>query len=152
MANRIQLRRGTAAQWAAANPVLAQGEPGIETNTGKQKFGDGVTAWNFLPYASKGDTGAPGVADDASVKALVQNPASETATALNATYATRASAPFTINSTDSSGNPTSITYHVTGGDVTTTYTYGANGVATETTSGQTVTYTYDGSGNLTGAV
>ena len=70
MANRIQLRRDTAAQWASINPVLAQGEPGIETNTGKQKFGDGVTAWNLLSYASKGDTGAqgaPGVAHDASV-------------------------------------------------------------------------------------
>lgn len=90
MANRIQLRRGTAAQWTAANPVLAQGEPGIETNTGKQKFGDGVTAWNFLPYASKGDTGAqgaPGVADDASIAAQVTNPASATATALSAAYA-----------------------------------------------------------------
>jgi YD repeat-containing protein len=41
---------------------------------------------------------------------------------------------------------------VTGGDVTTTYTYGVNGVATETTAGSTITYTYDASGNLTGAV
>jgi lysophospholipase L1-like esterase len=86
MANRIQLRRGTAAQWVSSNPVLAQGEPGIETDTGKQKFGNGVTAWLALPYASKGDPGPAGVADDASVKALVQNPASQTATALNATY------------------------------------------------------------------
>ncbi|KQQ98040.1 hypothetical protein ASF74_15010 [Arthrobacter sp. Leaf145] len=90
MANRIQLRRGTAAQWTAANPVLAQGEPGIETNTGKQKFGDGVTAWNFLAYASQGPTGpagAPGVADDASVEDLITTPGTATATALNATYA-----------------------------------------------------------------
>ena len=89
MANRIQLRRGTAAQWATTNPVLAQGEPGIETDTGKQKFGDGVTAWSGLPYASKGDTGIqgpPGVADDASVAAQVSNSASSTRAALNGLY------------------------------------------------------------------
>ncbi len=50
MAVQIQIRRGTAAQWTAANPVLAQGEMGLETDTGKVKFGDGVTAWNSLAY------------------------------------------------------------------------------------------------------
>jgi len=86
MANRIQLRRGTAAEWTAANPVLAQGEPGIETDTGKQKFGNGVAVWTALPYASKGDQGIPGVADDASVEALVADTGSDTRAALNATY------------------------------------------------------------------
>lgn len=51
MARKLQLRRGTAAQWAAANPVLAQGEPGFEYDTGKLKYGDGATAWNSLTYA-----------------------------------------------------------------------------------------------------
>lgn len=46
----IQLRRGTAAQWTAANPVLAAGEPGLETDTGYLKMGDGATDWNSLPY------------------------------------------------------------------------------------------------------
>lgn len=45
----IKFRRGTAAQWTAANPVLAAGEPGLETDTGKHKIGDGTTAWNGLP-------------------------------------------------------------------------------------------------------
>jgi len=89
MAQRIQLRRGTAAEWTAANPVLAVGEPGVETDTGKQKFGNGTSAWTALPYASKGDQGIPGVADDASVKTLINNPASQTAGALSATYAPR---------------------------------------------------------------
>lgn len=44
----IRLRRGTAAEWAAANPVLRQGEPGLETDTGIVKVGDGVTAWASL--------------------------------------------------------------------------------------------------------
>lgn len=49
----IRLRRGTAAAWTAANPVLASGEPGVETDTGRQKVGDGVTAWNDLDYVQE---------------------------------------------------------------------------------------------------
>lgn len=51
MASRIQFRRGLAASWASVNPVLAQGEPGYETDTNKTKVGDGVTAWNALSYS-----------------------------------------------------------------------------------------------------
>lgn len=50
MTTRIQLRRATAAAWSAANPVLALGEMGIETDTYKIKVGDGVTLWNGLAY------------------------------------------------------------------------------------------------------
>ena len=46
----IQLRRGTAAAWVAANPVLMQCEEGVETDTGLRKIGDGSTVWNSLPY------------------------------------------------------------------------------------------------------
>ena len=50
MANRIQLRRGGAQEWANSNPTLAQGELGVELDTGRFKIGDGVTAWNSLRY------------------------------------------------------------------------------------------------------
>ena len=50
MANRLQLRRGGAQEWANSNPILAQGELGIELDTGRFKIGDGVTAWNTLRY------------------------------------------------------------------------------------------------------
>lgn len=50
----IKMRRGTAAAWAAANPVLAAGEPGLEIDTGVEKRGDGVTAWISLPVALAG--------------------------------------------------------------------------------------------------
>lgn len=46
----IQVRRGTAAQWTSANPTLAAGEWGFETDTKKGKIGDGTTAWNSLAY------------------------------------------------------------------------------------------------------
>jgi hypothetical protein len=54
---KIRPRRGTATQWADANPVLVEGEMGIEvpdegvgSGLVKFKFGDGVSAWNDLPY------------------------------------------------------------------------------------------------------
>jgi len=50
MANRIQLRRDGAQQWANVNPILAQGELGIEIDTSRIKIGDGVTPWNSLKY------------------------------------------------------------------------------------------------------
>jgi Major tropism determinant N-terminal domain len=50
MATRMQQRRGTAAQWTSANPVLAAGEIGFETDTNKFKIGDGTTNWASLKY------------------------------------------------------------------------------------------------------
>lgn len=50
MAVQIQIRRGLASEWTAANPTLLQGEPALETDTGLLKYGDGVTAWNDLSY------------------------------------------------------------------------------------------------------
>lgn len=47
----IKLRRGTASQWTTANPVLAAGEMGVETDTNKSKYGNGSTAWASLPYS-----------------------------------------------------------------------------------------------------
>ena len=48
----IQLRRDTAANWTSANPTLAAGEMGIETDTSKYKIGDGSTTWSSLGYSS----------------------------------------------------------------------------------------------------
>jgi hypothetical protein len=63
MATQIKLRRDTAANWTASNPVLALGEPGIETNTRKIKYGDGTTAWTALAY-SAGDVNFSGDYND----------------------------------------------------------------------------------------
>lgn len=56
----IQIRNGTAAEWATANPVLLLGEMGLENDTTKIKFGNGVTSWNSLPYAASGTPGPEG--------------------------------------------------------------------------------------------
>ena len=53
----VQIRRGTAAQWTSANPTLAAGEQGFETDTLKLKIGTGSTAWNSLAYVATGSVG-----------------------------------------------------------------------------------------------
>jgi len=50
----VQVRRGSAIEWTAANPILMVGELGVELDTGQWKLGDGVTAWNTLDYAYGG--------------------------------------------------------------------------------------------------
>ena len=51
---RFKLRNGTAAEWTGANPVLLEGEIGIETDTRTYKIGDGTTAWAGLSYYIEG--------------------------------------------------------------------------------------------------
>jgi hypothetical protein len=50
MATKIQLRRDLSSNWASTNPILAQGEPGVELDTNNMKIGDGVKAWMDLAY------------------------------------------------------------------------------------------------------
>ncbi len=58
---RLQLRRDTSAAWIAANPILASGELGIETDTNKFKLGNGNTPWSALAYGGiQGPQGATG--------------------------------------------------------------------------------------------
>ena len=56
---KVQMRRDLPSQWVLNNPILADGEFGIERtlgagfNTPSQfKIGNGVTRWNDLPYSS----------------------------------------------------------------------------------------------------
>lgn len=64
MASQIKLRRDTAANWTAANPVLGAGEPGYDTTNGKLKIGNGTTAWNSLSYFDDKVTDFSAVAAD----------------------------------------------------------------------------------------
>lgn len=61
MANKIQFRRDIGANWISANPILSEGEFGVELVTGLFKIGDGVRTWKTLPYS----TGNGGVFDSA---------------------------------------------------------------------------------------
>ena len=62
----IKLRRGSSAQWAAKNPVLAEGEPGVDLTTGALKIGDGATEWDDL----QGISGGSGVLVVANINAI----------------------------------------------------------------------------------
>jgi len=62
MADQIQLRRDTAANWTSANPTLASGEFGLETDTDQFKVGDGTAAWTSLGYGGiQGPQGIRGI-------------------------------------------------------------------------------------------
>jgi len=67
---RIQVRRGTASQWTSANPTLAAGEMGVESDTNLFKFGNGSTAWASLAYANNSDVAIAEISQDAINSAL----------------------------------------------------------------------------------
>lgn len=55
----IRLRRGTTSEWMASDPILAPGEPGLNTTTRRLKFGDGVSKWSQLAYPDTAPPGTP---------------------------------------------------------------------------------------------
>jgi hypothetical protein len=52
MANRIQIRRDSQSNWERINPVLADGELGLNYNNNQIKIGNGTDVWNTLAYAT----------------------------------------------------------------------------------------------------
>ena len=50
VSGRMLQRKDTAQNWQTANPILADGEIGYESDTRRMKFGDGTTSWASLPY------------------------------------------------------------------------------------------------------
>jgi len=67
---RIQVRRGTAAQWTSVNPILAAGELGVESDTNLFKFGNGSSTWTALSYANNSDVAIGEISQDAINTAL----------------------------------------------------------------------------------
>ena len=110
MANRMQQRRGTAAEWTAADPVLAAGEIGFETDTGKFKFGDGTNTWSNLQAFSDASAiigGAPGTLDtlEELAAAINDNPeiysdVADNATAIATINSDIADLTITLNGSD----------------------------------------------------
>lgn len=52
---KILLRNDNSFNWANNNPILSKGQIGIQTDTKKFKFGDGLTQWNRLSYGAGAD-------------------------------------------------------------------------------------------------
>tara|TARA_A100001201_G_scaffold131671_1_gene117954 strand:- start:509 stop:1402 length:894 start_codon:yes stop_codon:yes gene_type:complete len=60
---KIQLRRGTSAEWNAssvAGTILGKGEPGYDTSSGVLKVGNGTGVWNSLSAITGGGGGGGG--------------------------------------------------------------------------------------------
>ena len=90
MANKIQIRRDTTANWTASNPILSQGELGLDTTLNKMKIGDGVSHWSELSFfigntGATGATGATGLQGPAGVTQLSNLTNSSVSLSLNAT-------------------------------------------------------------------
>lgn len=49
----LQIRHDSKDDWIARNPILAEGEYGLETDTQLIKIGDGIHDWLHLPYLNK---------------------------------------------------------------------------------------------------
>lgn len=87
MSDRIQYRRDTKARWAEVNPVLMEGEIGLEIDTKNIKMGDGVHAWNELEYCVgiENITSEPGTSENlAASQKLVTDVTSQMQTKINA--------------------------------------------------------------------
>ncbi|MEY5097588.1 MAG: hypothetical protein RJA36_307 [Pseudomonadota bacterium] len=97
---RLQVRRDTTANWTSANPILASGEHGYETDSGKFKIGDGVTAWASLGYFVVGGGGGGG--GSAAWGTITGSIASQTdlSSALNAKLDASAASAFALTVMD----------------------------------------------------
>jgi hypothetical protein len=92
MTVQIQIRRGTASTWSSVNPLLAEGELGVELDTDKFKIGNGTDNWNTLPYATGpvGPTGAGVAAGGTTGQILVKLSGTNYDTGWTSNYATSA--------------------------------------------------------------
>jgi hypothetical protein len=73
MAQQIQVRRDTLANWTSANPTLAQGEISFVTDTGNIKIGDGSSNWATLSYFTAGTAAVVSVNGNTGVVVLTKS-------------------------------------------------------------------------------
>lgn len=104
---RYQSRRRTAANWTSGNEVLYDGEIGYETDTGKFKIGDGVTAWNSIADYFEAGAGGGGGGTWGSITGTLSNQ-----TDLNTALSGKVATTVTVNGQALSGNVTLTTAHV----------------------------------------
>lgn len=104
---RFKLRRDTAANWTAVNPVLLEGEPGYERDTQRLKMGDGATAWNALAYLDA-DVVADLVAEGAARAAADAALAADVATKAPATGIAQSAVTNLVNDLASKATPAQI--------------------------------------------
>lgn len=64
------MRRDTLTNWSTNNPILAEGEMGLEKDTGRWKVGNGIDGWNALPYSNSIFSGPSVITDSSTGNAL----------------------------------------------------------------------------------
>ena len=117
MASRVLIRRDTSANWASANPVLADGEIGYDTTLDRIKVGDGASNWSTLPFttnvslASNADSGLMSAANHALLTA------STDANTISTIVKRDANGDFSARLITSSGTPGTATHLVNKGYV-----------------------------------
>ena len=121
MTTTIKLRRDTASNWANANPILAAGEPGVETDTLRVKYGDGSNTWTNLAYSAVGNATYANTAGSATTATTAVSAATATSatSALNAGTVTTNAQPNitsvgTLTSVVSTGNISGANLSITG--------------------------------------
>lgn len=143
----IQFRRQNAAQWTAANPVLAAGELGLELDTKYFKIGDGTTAWTSLGYG--------GMSSPAGVTQAAGDNSTLYATTAFVAYATQGIASISISGahTLTAGEASTQTIIINGTlSANATITVPATGawnIVNETVGGYSVILTNGGSATMT---
>ena len=149
MADLIQIRRDTAANWTSANPTLAQGELGLETDTSKIKAGDGSTAWTSLGYLI--DTGGYAAYSDATANftgtlqnggsnVLVDTDIGSTVQGYDATIVVDADIGVTVQGYDANTTTSTNTQTLTNKTIRDTV-YALSGTAFDATNGAVQTKT-----------
>lgn len=131
MAQNIQFRRDTAANWTTADPILANGELGYETDTGLAKVGNGSSRWTVLGYFAGGGGGGGGTAAGTSYSPTGTIAATNVQTAV-AEVATDAAAALAAHEADTTNihgiSDTTLLYRQGGTDVA--ITDGGTGAST----------------------
>lgn len=157
----IKLRRDTAANWLSVNPVLASGEPGLETDTRKIKYGDGSSTWSALGYAITqadatsltGTTLAPNVTQSSLTKVGVLTDLTVTNTIYGAITGNAGSVTngFYTNSTFALGTTTIAVNRVSAAQALTGISIDGNaGTATKLAAATTINgVSFDGSSGIT---
>jgi len=100
---RFKLRNDTAANWTATNPVLLQGEIGVETDTRRYKIGDGTTAWSSLSYYIEGVLARGQASKTTSGTIAIASAGAYQSTGLTATFDSATDYQVVLGTTDTFG-------------------------------------------------
>ena len=92
----IRLRRGTAAEWSAANPILASGELGVDLTLAKIKLGDGIHTWSALDTVDGEALALIGSHDHAGLYEPLLTPASQGEMQVGTESALRSMSPLRV--------------------------------------------------------